>query len=35
MLQFNSLQVNLFTFEIYITFTALSPVARTSVWQRE
>lgn len=35
MLQLNSLQVNLFTFEIYITFNALIPVARTSVWQRE
>ena len=37
MLQLNSLQVNIFTFEIYIyiyiTFNALSPVARTSVWQ--
>ena len=35
MLQLNSLQVNLFTFEMDITFNALSCVAGTSVWQRQ
>ena len=35
MLQLNSQQVNLFTFEMNMAFNALSPVARTSVWQRE